>query len=81
MLIEEFSTIDLPTNEFKQILDLKSHVKIDFKNLHPANATEGVPCMITTNDDVIGILKSQKRHSAESVDAAIRRLDIVPMKM
>ena len=55
--LEEFDTASLPSNQYKQLLDLKSHMKIDFKNLNPENVTEGVPCMITTNDDVFTVLR------------------------
>ena len=47
--IDEFDVVALASNQFKELLDLKSPVKVDFKNLHPENATEGVPCMITSN--------------------------------
>jgi hypothetical protein len=53
---------------------------MDFKNLNPENVSEGVPCMITTNDDVITILKMQKKHCQSSVAAAMRRLYLIPMK-
>ena len=59
--IEECDTDTLLTNHYKALLDLKCHVKIDFKNLNPENVTEGVPCMITTNDDIISKLRGNKR--------------------
>jgi DNA replication protein DnaC len=61
--LEEFKTLDLPASQYKQLLDLKSHMKIDFKNLNPENVTAGVPCMITTNDDVFTVLRSQKKYN------------------
>jgi len=61
--IEEFDTSILASNQYKALLDYKSPVKIDFKNLHPENVSEGVPCMITTNDDVLTVLRSQKRYN------------------
>ena len=80
--IEECDTDTLLTNHYKALLDLKCHVKIDFKNLNPENVTEGVPCMITTNDDVISKLRGNKRSNVKaSVDAALRRLYLVPMKI
>jgi len=36
-------------------------MKIDFKNLNPENVTEGVPCMITTNDDIFSVLRTSKK--------------------
>lgn len=56
--LEEFPTSLLPSNEYKCLLDIKTHVKINFKNLHPENVTEGVPCMITTNDDIFHVLNT-----------------------
>jgi DNA replication protein DnaC len=61
--LEEFKTLDLPSSQYKQLLDLKSHLKIDFKNLNPENVTAGVPCMITTNDDVFTVLRGQKKYN------------------
>lgn len=55
-------------------------MKIDFKNLNPENVTEGVPCMITTNDEVFTVLRQQKKINQASVDAALRRLYLVPVK-
>lgn len=78
--IEECDTSQLPSNQYKQLLDLKTHVKMDFKNLNPENVTEGVPCMITSNDDVITEMKLQKKYCVSSVSAALRRLYLIPMK-
>lgn len=78
--IEEFDVSSLPGNMYKQLLDLKTHIKVDFKNLHPENVSEGMACMITTNDEVFGVLKAQKKFNKSSVDAALRRLYIVPVK-
>jgi hypothetical protein len=36
--------------------------------------------MITTNDDIFTKLRSQKKFNKASIDAAIRRLYIVPVK-
>lgn len=47
---------------YKSLLDIKAPIKIDFKNLHPENASEGVPCMITSNDNVLTVLKTQKKY-------------------
>ena len=61
--IEEFDTEQLLSNHYKALLDLKCHVKIDFKNLNPENVTEGVPCMITTNDDIFTRLRTNKKYN------------------
>lgn len=53
---------------------------MDFKNLHPENVTQGVPCMITTNDDLFTTLMAQRKYNSASVAAALRRLYIIPMK-
>lgn len=46
------------------------------------NVTEGVPCMITSNDDLITVIRAQnKKFGDASVDAALRRLYLIPMKM
>lgn len=55
-------------------------MKIDFKNLNPENVTEGVPCMITTNDEVLTILGNTKRFEVSSAAAALRRLYLIPLK-
>jgi len=70
----------LPNNMYKQLLDLKTHVKVDFKNLNPENVSQSVPCMISTNDDVLSVLKTSKKYNSSSVEAALRRLYIVPVK-
>ena len=85
LLIDEFATRDLVENQYKSLLDIKSSVKLDFKNLHPENATAEMPCIITSNDDILSMLNAQINQSKgkinqNSVDAAIRRLYIVPMK-
>jgi hypothetical protein len=56
--IEEFDTSMLASNQYKALLDFKAPVKIDFKNLHPENVSEGVPCMITSNDEVLTVLRT-----------------------
>ncbi len=71
----------LASNQYKALLDFKAPVKIDFKNLHPENVSEGVPCMITSNDEVLTVLRTQKKYNQQSADAAIRRLYIIPLKM
>jgi len=78
--IEEFNTAALPGNDYKQLLDLKTHVKLDFKNMHPENVTESMPCLITSNDEIFSCLKAQKKYTKASIDAALRRLYIVPVK-
>lgn len=78
--IDEFDVSELPNNTYKQLLDLKTHMKINFKNMHPENVSEGVPCMMTTNDEVFSVLRSQKKYNSSSVAAALRRVYIVPMK-
>jgi hypothetical protein len=70
----------LPCNSYKALLDLKTHVKIDFKNLHPENVSEGVPFMLTTNEEVFSTLRSQKKFNQQSIAAGLRRVYIVPMK-
>lgn len=78
--IEECDTETLLTNEYKALLDLKCSMKLDFKNLNPENVTEGMPSMITTNDDIYSKLRGNKKCNQASVDAALRRLYIIPMK-
>ena len=78
--IDELDVSMLPSNLYKQLLDLKTHVKLDFKNMHPENVTEGMPCIINTNDDIFKVMRKQKRYGKESVDGALRRLYIVPVK-
>jgi len=78
--IEEFDVSQLPSNAYKCLLDLKTHVKIDFKNLNPENVTQGVPSMITTNDEVLNVIHGQKKYNNASVVAALRRLYIIPVK-
>jgi hypothetical protein len=80
LTMEEIDTSMLPSNKYKQLLDIKSHVKIDFKNLNPENCTEGMPCMMSTNDDIFTKLRGGKKFNKASVDAAIRRLYILPVK-
>ena len=80
LTMEEIDTASLPSNKYKQLLDIKSHVKIDFKNLNPENCTEGIPCMMSTNDDILSKLRSSKKYNKASIDAAIRRLYIIPVK-
>lgn len=58
ILLEEFPTRQLVTNHYKSLLDIKASIKLDFKNLHPENATEGIPCIISTNDSVLTTLQS-----------------------
>lgn len=57
--IEEFDTVQLTSNQYKSLLDIKAPVKVDLKNLHPENVSEGVPCMISTNDEVFSVLRNQ----------------------
>lgn len=52
MYFDEMDTSLLVTNAFKSILDVKQSVKMDFKNAHPVNATEGMVAVISTNDSV-----------------------------
>lgn len=93
--IDEFDTLQLASNAYKALLDIKSHVKIDLKNLHPENVSEGVPCMISTNDEIFSVLRnapSKRTHTGgfggghngvnqNSIEAAIRRLYILPVKL
>lgn len=58
--IEEFEVKELASNDYKSLLDLKSHVKINFKGLKPENVTEGVPFMITSNNELIKDLRASK---------------------
>lgn len=51
IVIDEFDTENLASNTYKALLDVKSAVKIDFKNMHPWNVTKDVPCVISTNDE------------------------------
>lgn len=37
--------------------------------------------MITSNDEVLSLLRTQKRYNSVSVDAALRRLYLIPLKM
>jgi hypothetical protein len=37
--------------------------------------------MMTTNDEILSVLQQQRRNNHSSVNAALRRLYIVPMKM
>lgn len=52
LYIDELDTAQLTTNQYKALLDIKSPVKVDFKNLHPENVTQDMPCIISTNDDL-----------------------------
>jgi len=56
-LFEEFDTVQLATSFFKQVFDIKSYVKINFKNMHPEDATENMPCIVATNDEVFTCLR------------------------
>jgi hypothetical protein len=78
---------------YKDLFDVKSSVKVDFKNIHPANVSQDVPIILSTNDDVLTVLRDMpfKRTShfnttnscpvnGHSVTAAIRRLYLVPFR-
>lgn len=88
--IDEFDTMQLTQNQYKSLLDIKAPVKVDLKNLHPENVSENVPCMISTNDEVFSVLRNlpnrkpmngQAQVNQNSVEAALRRLYIVPVKL
>ena len=52
--------------------------------MHPENVSEGVPCIISTNDDVLTVLAStstDRTSNDKSVDAAVRRLYLIPFNM
>lgn len=54
----EFNTALLTYSYYKDLFDIKSQVKIDFKNMHPENVSKDVPIIISTNDDVLTVLNS-----------------------
>lgn len=85
MIIDEFNTRKLVENIYKQLLDIRQSVKIDFKNMHPDDATCDVPTILSTNDDVLTVLNGmandvKHRVNQESINAALRRLYLVPLK-
>lgn len=53
MYFEEMDTTQLTSNHYKALLDIKSTVKMDFKNAHPESVTEGMPSIICTNDGLL----------------------------
>lgn len=63
--------MELATNNYKALLDIKQSVKIDFKNLHPENATMDVPCLISSNDDVLTVLKNAPARKVSFVNPQI----------